>query len=84
MSDFLPYGRQSVNDDDIAAVDQADTLVLADDAHTVAFDYVLEPGADAQWAREWISPVSAPLAIRVRLTGATQVDTLLLLVKERG
>ena len=68
----------------IATVDQADTLVLADNVGSVAFDYLLEPGADTKWVREWISPVSAPLAIRVRLTSATRVDTLLFLVKERG
>ena len=68
----------------IAAVDQADTLVLADDVQVVAFDYLLEPGADTKWMREWISPVSAPLAIRLRLRHGTMVDTLLFLVKERG
>ena len=68
----------------IAAVDQVDTLVLADAVHAVAFDYLLEPGADTKWVREWISPVSAPLAIRVRGTHARGVDTLLVLVKERG
>lgn len=68
----------------IAAVDQTDTLVLADDVHTVAFDYLLEPGADTKWVREWISPVSAPLAIRLRLGNRAWVDTLLILVKERG
>jgi hypothetical protein len=68
----------------IAAVDQADTLVLVDNVRTVAFDYLLEPGADTKWVREWISPVSAPLAIRLRLASASRVDTLLLLVKERG
>jgi hypothetical protein len=68
----------------IAAVDQVDTLVLADDVHTVAFDYLLEPGEDTKWVREWISPVSAPLAIRLRLGRRPRADTLLLLVKERG
>ncbi|HET9385241.1 MAG TPA: hypothetical protein VFO67_08850 [Gemmatimonadales bacterium] len=63
-------------------------LPLADSLMEVAFDYLLEPGADAKWVREWISPVSAPLAIRMRLGRGTQeegrVDTLLFLVKERG
>lgn len=68
----------------IAVLDQADTLVLADDVHTAAFDYLLEPGADSKWVREWISPVSAPLAIRVRVGRRARVDTLLFLVKERG
>jgi hypothetical protein len=52
-------------------------------------DYLLEPGADTKWVREWVSPVSAPVAIRVRIAGcgrgyAAGVDTLLFLVKERG
>lgn len=68
----------------IAAVDQTDTLVLADDVEAVAFDYLLEPGADTKWVREWVSPVSAPLAIRLRLSRRAGVDTLLFLVKERG
>ncbi len=55
----------------------------------VAFDYLLDPGADSKWVREWISPVSAPLAIRLRIAGCGRrdvgcVDTLLFLVKERG
>jgi prepilin-type N-terminal cleavage/methylation domain-containing protein len=64
-------------------------LILADSVASVTFDYLLEPGADTKWVREWISPVSAPLAIRVRIAGcnrgqATCVDTLLFLIKERG
>ncbi len=55
----------------------------------VAFDYLLDPGADSKWVREWISPVSAPLAVRLRITGCGRrdtgcVDTLLFLIKERG
>jgi prepilin-type N-terminal cleavage/methylation domain-containing protein len=57
----------------------------------VEFDYLLEPGATEHWVREWISPVSAPVAIRVRVTrrecGAWDVgcvDTLLLIVGPRG
>jgi hypothetical protein len=60
----------------------------------VAFDYLLEPGENTKWVREWISPVSAPLAVRVRVTHLSDngqrttahavTDTLLLLIKERG
>ena len=62
---------------------------LADGVADVAFDYLLDPGADARWVREWVSPVSAPLAVRLRIAGcgtrdAACVDTLLFLVKERG
>jgi len=67
----------------------AEPLQLADGVSDVAFDYLLDPGADAKWVREWISPVSAPLAIRLRITGCGRrdagcADTLLFLVKERG
>ena len=72
----------------VAVLDQADTIALATDVDGVAFDYLLEPGADTKWVREWISPVSAPLAIRLRVGRGTRdggrVDTLLVLVKERG
>ncbi|HJS43590.1 MAG TPA: hypothetical protein VJ755_08970 [Gemmatimonadales bacterium] len=66
-----------------------DQLRLADGVSNVAFDYLLEPGADSKWVMEWISPVSAPLAVRLRIAGcgkrdAACVDTLLFLVRERG
>ena len=67
----------------------AQSLQLADSVSDVAFDYLLDPGADAKWVREWVSPVSAPLGVRLRIAGCGQrdagcVDTLLFLVKERG
>jgi len=67
----------------------AESLWLADSVSDVAFDYLLDPGADTKWVREWISPVSAPLAVRLRIAGCGKrdagcVDTLLFLVKERG
>jgi len=70
-------------------ITSAERLQLADSVSDVAFDYLLDPGADTKWVREWISPVSAPLAVRVRIAGcgrrdAGWVDTLLFLVKERG
>lgn len=68
-----------------------DSMVLADSVTDVAFDYLLEPGESTKWVREWISPVSAPLAVRIRVRrgrgngdGGMVVDTLLLLIKERG
>lgn len=65
------------------------TIQLGDSVVAIAFDYLLEPGADTKWVREWISPVSAPLAVRIRMTGcgkrdAACVDTLVFLIKERG
>lgn len=59
-------------------------IVLADSITRVDFDYLLEPGANTRWVREWVSPVSAPLAVRLRIGRGTATDTLLLLVKERG
>jgi prepilin-type N-terminal cleavage/methylation domain-containing protein len=62
---------------------------LRDGVVNVTFDYLLEPGAETKWVNEWISPVSAPLAVRIRIAGcgrndAACTDTLLFLVKERG
>ena len=70
---------------------EGESILLADSVTDVAFDYLLEPGEEAKWMREWISPVSAPLAVRIRIQRGTGkgeagmvVDTLLLLIKERG
>ena len=67
-------------------------MTLRDSVTEVAFDYLLDPGADSHWVREWISPVSAPLAVRIRVKrgtwnaerGTEVVDTMLFLIKERG
>lgn len=68
-----------------AIVSPGERLVLAEGVQTVAFDYLLEPGADSRWVREWVSPASVPLAVRIRLRRVpTEVDTLLLLIKGRG
>jgi len=74
----------------VAVGPQGDPLVLADSVRDVQFDYLLEPGENTRWVREWMSPVSAPLAIRVRIKrGAVSgergaVDTLLLIIGPRG
>src|SRR3989442_6744197 len=69
----------------VAIVMGGDPVALRDSVKDVAFDYLLEPGADARWVPEWLSPVSAPLAVRLRLTTvAGRVDTLLFLIKARG
>ena len=67
----------------------SESFYLADGISDVAFDYLLDPGANTKWVREWISPVSAPLAVRLRITGCGRrdagcADTLLFLIKERG
>jgi len=64
-------------------------LQLTNGVSGISFDYLLDPGADTKWVREWISPVSAPLAIRLRIAGCGKrdsecADTLLFLIKERG
>ncbi len=75
----------------VARFADGDSLVLADSVADVQCDYLLEPGERAIWVREWISPVSAPIAIRLRIArtgsgewGAGIVDTLLLIVGPRG
>jgi prepilin-type N-terminal cleavage/methylation domain-containing protein len=59
-------------------------LALADSVRSLAFDYLLDYGAAAAWVRAWKSPVSAPLAMRIRIERAGSVDTLLLVVGPRG
>lgn len=74
----------------VANVTPGEPMVLMDSVKDVAFDYLLEPGADSRWVREWVSPVSAPVAVRMRVNrpggdGRDAVtDTVLLLIKERG
>lgn len=83
-----------------ADIAPGNTIVLADSISAIDFDYLLEPGAESRWVREWVSPVSAPIAIRMRVARARcpkglpdgremrdagcVVDTLLFLIKERG
>jgi prepilin-type N-terminal cleavage/methylation domain-containing protein len=68
----------------------AESIILAREVAGVELDYLLEPGATTRWAGRWVSPVSAPLAIRLRVLrivpagSPTRVDTLLFLVGERG
>jgi prepilin-type N-terminal cleavage/methylation domain-containing protein len=62
-----------------------DTLMLSPEVTRLALDYLLDFGADAAWVREWRSPVSAPLAVRLRVVGASgAVDTLLFVIGPRG
>ena len=53
-------------------------------AESLALDYLLSHGADASWVRDWQSPVSAPLAVRLRVTSGGTVDTLFFLIGPRG
>lgn len=86
-----PTGRLVLRRFGLAASDSA--LVLSSDAFRIAtirgvrnaeFDYLLNPGADEAWVRGWASPVSPPVAIRIRVTRASRTDTLLLIVGPRG
>jgi prepilin-type N-terminal cleavage/methylation domain-containing protein len=66
----------------VASSDQS--IALQDSISGIEFDYLLEPGANAAWVREWISPVSAPMAVRMRIARRAAVDTLLFIVGSRG
>jgi prepilin-type N-terminal cleavage/methylation domain-containing protein len=66
----------------VARSDQS--VALQDSISGIEFDYLLEPGANAAWVREWISPVSAPVAVRMRIARRAAVDTLLFIVGSRG
>ncbi len=62
-----------------------DTLVVADSIVAFGADYLLDYGADSRWVSEWVSPVSAPVALRLRyLFQSGQADTLLLHMGIRG
>lgn len=88
------HARQRVelgrDDDAFVALIEGERLVLAERVTALAFDYLLEPGADTKWVREWLSPASAPVAVRIRIAiaaaegQAERVDTLLLHIGPRG
>jgi prepilin-type N-terminal cleavage/methylation domain-containing protein len=75
-----------------AAITPGTPIALVDSVTDLQLDYLLEPGAESRWVREWVSPVSAPVAVRLRIARAgcetsdagCVVDTLLFLIKERG
>jgi prepilin-type N-terminal cleavage/methylation domain-containing protein len=88
------------NDRLVASVAPGQPIALMDSVAELALDYLLEPGAESRWVREWVSPVGAPVAVRMRIEKAgcpkglpvgrgmrdarCMVDTLLFLIKERG
>jgi prepilin-type N-terminal cleavage/methylation domain-containing protein len=61
----------------------ADTLTPAE---AVAFDYLVSYGSASSWVQEWHSPVSAPVAVRMRLRrdSVATIDTLLFIIGPRG
>src|SRR6266545_1985831 len=99
---WLVRGRVTIQetDGDVVVTGVAGHAVaLADGIASLDLDYLLEYGAEAAWVRTWQSPVSAPLAVRLRIVygplpsataryrpggvGAGPVDTLLLIVGPR-
>jgi prepilin-type N-terminal cleavage/methylation domain-containing protein len=68
----------------IAISPPGSSIELARGVTALRFDYLLEPGAESAWVREWESAVSAPLAVRVRVTRGERADTMLYLIKARG
>jgi len=82
--------RLGVEDGRLLYVDgSAPAVALADSVAAIGLDYLLEPGAVTHWVGEWVSPVSAPLAVRVRISrrlrsGRLVGDTALFLIKARG
>ena len=81
----------------LALPETSDTVILSDGVTDFQLDYVLDvgseghddstqgaPGAQARFVREWLSPVSAPIAVRLRITHAGAADTLFLIVGPRG
>ena len=68
----------------VAAGIGRDPLALLPDVVAVDMDYLLEYGAQERWVREWISPASAPAAVRLRLARSNRADTLLLIIGGRG
>ena len=55
------------NDRLVASVAPGQPIALMDSVAELALDYLLEPGAESRWVREWVSPVSAPVAVRMRI-----------------
>lgn len=86
----------------VAAVSPNDSVILADSVTDLELDYLLDvhdgggdgtgaPGERATFVREWISPVSAPVAVRLRIAyqgrgtrDGGRVDTLLVIIGPRG
>ena len=72
----------------IAVVEGAPPLMLYDSVMHISFDYLLEPGYNSTWFREWASRVSTPVAVRMRIARRVneelRTDTLLFLVRQRG
>lgn len=80
--------RLELTDSQWVARSRGRALLLAEPIDAVEFDYLLTPGEASQWVHEWVSPASAPLAVRIRVRRAACrgqcTDTLLFLIGPRG
>ncbi|MBI4501456.1 MAG: prepilin-type N-terminal cleavage/methylation domain-containing protein [Gemmatimonadetes bacterium] len=63
---------------------QSATLDLADSVTTFSADHLIEYGSNSKWVSEWVSPVSGPVAARLRISRQSGTDTLLLRIGTRG
>jgi len=62
----------------------SEPLALADSVDALGIDYLLDFGAAERWGQAWMSEVSTPVALRLRIAHRGRTDTLLLLVGPRG
>lgn len=80
--------RLEVRDSQLVARAGGQAMLLATPVEEASFDYLLTPGEASQWVNEWVSPASAPLAVRIRVRKAACrgqcIDTLLFLIGPRG
>lgn len=67
-----------------AAAPPEQEIELARGVTALRVDYLLEPGMESKWVAGWESAVSAPLAVRIRVTRGERADTMLYLIKARG
>jgi hypothetical protein len=58
--------------------------MLVDSVQIAAFDYLVSAEGQGGWVVGWDSPVSAPIAIRIRWTRAGVGDSLLCVIGEGG
>jgi len=59
-------------------------LAIAEGVAALEVDYLMDLGAGQRWGSVWMSQVSAPVALRLRIARPSGTDTLLLLVGPRG
>ena len=86
---FIRLERDEEHHQLIAIQSRESPIVLADSVVAATFDYLMQPGLKSLWMEQWVSRVSAPVAVRLRIQRALAgdkavVDTLLFLIKERG